>query len=1295
MDLGEVIPFNSRWQPNPDPANSNANDNSRNNLFSELQNVNRNLQSIKNDLQNKNLVEGTDFEVLTAARKLKPNEYYFNTRLGFIGLRQPISDDEVIAVAFEYTFNGQRFQVGELTENYQSLDNDEAIFLKMIRPSSIQIDIPTWDLMMKNVYNLEISQINEEGFRLQVIYRDDATGQDRPIITEGVNTKNRPLIQLLNADQLNSKLDPQPDGNFDFIEGLTIQSQYGVLIFPALEPFGSSLRQLFTENEQSLVNRYVFDELYDETQNDARQNTTKNKFVLVGRIQGQPSNVLHIQALHIAENSVIVRIGNTTLVENRDYTVNYLAKTVTINNLGLLRSNEIIAVEYEQGDVFSVRNRILFGFEAVYNLTKEISFSGTFLHLSERPSINTTRVTIGNEPTKNTIFGLKGNYVSESLLLTRIIDRLPLLSTKAVSKFNIQAEAAHLVPGLGNLSRRAKGISYIDDFETTEMIIPLSGLTSWQHGSTPTSFLEQVPSNLRNDLPSNYNRAKISWYTIDGSFYQNISGITVSSRDNHYDRQIPFSEIFPLRSLNNSLNIIRQQTFDIAFYPSERGVYNYNPNLNADGSLPDPENNFGALTFGITGDNVDFDKQNIQYIEFWFLDPFLQGENGLVEDQANTTGGSVFFNLGNISEDFIPDGQHFFENGLNQEPIPSNSIWGRVPTQPFVTSGFGTQPRNQQDLGFDGLNDEEEVVFFQQSFIDRLSIQNQQIILDDPSADNFVHFNDDLLADEERIVRRYKGFKGVENNSVENSVLSSTTLPNNEDINNDNTINTIESYFEYRLDLKPNMEVGDKYIVNKIESEVDGEIVTWYQVRIPIRDNQRGVINNLNSFKNMRFIRMYLTGWRQPVVLRMINFQLGGTFWREHEESLLTPGLALGTDNFGNTNFTISTVNIEENGGNRGENMIPYNLPPGFSRDPDPNSVTTLGINNLKNEQSLQLDIQDLAYNDARAVFRNLFIDFINYGRLRLEIHAHSLDAKDGDFTAFIRIGTDPNENYYEIAVPLTLTPFNTVFEEQERIWPENNQINISFDEFFRVKSVRNKQNFSQVLPFSVPIDKYTVTIKGKPDLSAAQVIILGVRNQAEDNSEHDITVWFNELRVSDFSRQGGGTVKASTNIQLADFANINANINYVGNGYAGVQSRPNERQRSNQLRYEVNAGVNLHKLGLEKIGINLPVYVSYSKTTISPFFDPQDRDVPLNVALEVLPEEEQNDYQNNAQTESIKRSINIPNLSKTKKSDAKKYIWDFENFSFNASYSDERRTDSVIQSYYNQNIQGEIVVLE
>jgi cell surface protein SprA len=192
--------------------------------------------------------KGVDFEQINGARRLDPKEFFFNPQLGYLSLFRRLQNDEVLAVAFEYTYNGKVYKVGELTEDYQTRNENEMIFLKLLRPTRINNNVPTWDLMMKNIYSLNANQILREGFQLQVIYRDDRTGLDNPALLEGQNVKDKPLIRLTGLDNLNPQNDPSPDGNFDFVEGLTILSDRGLIVFPVLEPFGSNLKKLFHGN---------------------------------------------------------------------------------------------------------------------------------------------------------------------------------------------------------------------------------------------------------------------------------------------------------------------------------------------------------------------------------------------------------------------------------------------------------------------------------------------------------------------------------------------------------------------------------------------------------------------------------------------------------------------------------------------------------------------------------------------------------------------------------------------------------------------------------------------------------------------------------------------------------------------------------------------------------------------------------------------------------------------------------------------------------------------------------------
>ena len=99
-------------------------------------------------------------------------------------------------------------------------------------------DMRYWDLMMKNVYSLGAYSVQKEKFKLNVMYQSDSTGTYVNYLPEG-NTANQLLIRVLGLDRLDTYSNPNPDGFFDFVEGYTIQSEAGKVIFPCVEPFGS------------------------------------------------------------------------------------------------------------------------------------------------------------------------------------------------------------------------------------------------------------------------------------------------------------------------------------------------------------------------------------------------------------------------------------------------------------------------------------------------------------------------------------------------------------------------------------------------------------------------------------------------------------------------------------------------------------------------------------------------------------------------------------------------------------------------------------------------------------------------------------------------------------------------------------------------------------------------------------------------------------------------------------------------------------------------------------------------
>lgn len=1254
-----------------------------------------------------NLRKGVDFEQINGARKLEQTEYFFNAQLGYLSLFRKLQNDEVLAVSYEYTYNGQVYKVGELTEDYQDRQEDQLIFMKLLRPARINTRIPTWDLMMKNVYNLNANQILREGFQLQVIYRDDRTGLDNPSLLEGENVKDIPLIRLTGLDNLNPQNDPAPDGNFDYVEGLTIIPNRGLLVFPVLEPFGSNLEKLFLASEAALKDKFVYDTLYNTTQADAELVTRLNKYFIKGRLTAGSASEIQLPGLNIAPGSVTVQAGNIPLTEGVDYTVDYNVGRVVIINDAILQSGKQVNISFEKADLVSFQTRSLLGTRIDYLASDKFNLGGTFLYLNERP--NVTRIATGNETLRNSLWGLDANFNDESRWLTKLADALPFTDTKETSVVQMSGEFAHLIPGTSN-TVDGDPASYIDDFEAAITPFSLGGAANqnWKLASTPATPTNKfdLSNQTEDNLGFAYRRARVAWYNIDNIFYRESgpgvpSNISREDRRNHYVRRVVPQEIFPTQ--DRDVIITPEPLFEIAYFPSERGMFNYNPDLDFNGFLSDPKRNYGGITRAIKTE-VDFDRTNIEYLEFWILDPFIEGENGRVLDgvfnENNTTGGKLFFNLGDISEDVVRDGSHAFENGLPADGDPTETQvneWGRITREQFLLPAFdnSAESRINQDVGLDGLKNEDEPAFFQNRFLDRINVspQARNNILQDVSGDLFQYYLDERFDNEDvKILERYKKFNGMEGNTpVEaNQNLpytpSGSNNPDNEDLNADNTINELENYYEYEIDLRPgNLVVGQNYIVDKVTHNENGEEVDWYLFRIPVRQPDR-VQGDITGFKSIRWMRTYLTDFEQPVVLRMANFRMIGSQWRVFQESLFERGF-FEIPEPDNSNVTVDVVSIEENS-QGSQTDSPYVLPPGINRDRDNTST----VERRLNEQSLRVCVEDLGAKDARAVFKNISQDIVQFERIKMFLHADSEDALDGEITAFIRMGTDYTDNYYEIEVPLTITPKGT--RDPRQIWPLENEIDIAINEIVGVKVERDNNQVPLNLPFSQQVRQYNVTVVGRPELNQIQGMMIGVRNPGTGiGGSRSICIWANELRVTGFTKSNGWAANAFVNAKIADIAVVSASIRHNSIGFGGLETRLSQRDRQSTTQYDISTNVDIHKLLPEALGISIPMYFSVENSSTRPEYDPLNPDVPFDVALRKFETDQQREEYRKITLDQLNRkNISFNNVRKIKTNpEAKNRFFDLSNFAFSYSYGIVKQTNAQIQDYTFKTYKGNI----
>lgn len=1315
MDLGENKPYNGNGLgpvvANPGNelpyAYSQFPQYNSNNLY-DIISTNpavRTLNTTVSTLLGLGFVQVQDFEK-TYARKLSPSDYTFHPQLGYVMLNQQLQPDEVLGVAYQYTYNGQVYQVGEFANDIPPDPNTaNVLFLKMLKSTAARPKLPIWQLMMKNVYSLGAFGISPQDFRLDIVYLDPGGGERRFLPTEPLNTQ--PLIRWLGLDRLNNQNDPQPDGVFDFIPGLTINPQNGKVIFPVVEPFGRDLNKLFNGAPQA--KNYVYQVLYDSTKFVALQYPEFNRFTLKGTYKSSSTSDISLGAFNIPQGSVSVTAGGRILQENLDYTIDYNLGRIKIINTGILNSGVPINVKFENNPAFTFLRKTLFASRFDYFINDRFKLGGTFMRLSERPF--TQKLNINEDPIANKIIGADANYQTEAPWLTRLIDKIPLVDTKDKSTITFTAEGAKLIPGhsrvIGN-----EGIVYIDDFEGTQTTYDLRfPFFNWTLASTPTHPKFLPEATLVNDLSYGFKRAKLQWYNIDPFFYTNNApaGIRGNKQEQfgYYTRQMFETDIFPGRpNINpNGLPPILT-TFDLRFDPRKRGPYNFrtngiDPNT---GFLLNPTENWGGIMRAI--DFNDFENANIEFIQFWILDPFL---DGVPQGQI----GDLYVHLGNVSEDILKDSRLFFENALPPNGDKSNmdeTAWSFLLKQglPPVANAFDNNPtaRQYQDVGYDGANVSEE----RNRYADYLSLMQSTVsgtlyqdVFNDPSNDNYRYYRDPSFdASQAGILDRYIDFNNPDGNSPisqGNQALSfaSTFTPESEDLNRDLTLNETEAYFEYKLSLNPALLTqGQNFITNIVETPAkDGDgnpigTMRWLQVRIPITDYIRRT-GGIQDFRSIRFIRIFLTGFEEPIVLRFGRLELLRNQWRRFNLSLTSPGEYLPDDNSSSTFFNVASVSFEENSS---KEPVNYVIPPGIQRQQLVGTIT----NFLQNEQALQLKVCDLQDGDARAAFKNLNLDIRYYEKLEMFVHAESVigqqPLQDNQLTAFIRLGSDFNSNYYEYEIPLKITQPGKYNKDSDAdrllVWPEANNFVIMLRELATLKQQRNNANFPLNLPYAIINGNVRVTIVGNPDLGVLRVAMLGIRNPQKgtwpnaDDAGNPLCaeVWFNELRLTGFDETAGYAALGRLDIKMADLGSITFSGNMHTIGFGSVEQKIAQRFRDDFYQYDISGNFEMGKFIPKSIGLRLPMFVGITRSFSNPQFDPYQLDVRLKDVLNALPDAERADYRRKAQDYTSIKSFNFTNIRRVNpKKGAVPQFYSVDNFFFTYAYSQTYRSTPVIES--------------
>ncbi|MDD2436930.1 MAG: cell surface protein SprA [Massilibacteroides sp.] len=1290
----------SKHISNPQFISKGGNENSRNdantlyetivNNYSDARSISKVTQTFAGFIDG-----GVDYEKIESARRLEDSEYSYNKYLGYISLKSQLQSDEVLAVAYEYTYNGKTYQVGEFSSD-DAENTTGSLYVKLLKGTNMSPSMPFWDLMMKNVYSLGAYSIQKEKFSLNILYQSDTTGTYLNYLSEGA-IKDSILLRVMKLDRLNSQNQPYPDGFYDFLEGYTVLAENGRIIFPVVEPFGSYLRKKI--NNDVIADKYVFQELYDTTLTAASQIAEKNKFILRGEYKASSAAEIDLGASNVPRGSVQVTAGGVLLTENVDYTVDYTSGRVTILNEAIISSGSSISVSLEDQGMYNTQRKTMMGLDLSYEVSKNLTLGGTIMHLSEMPL--TTKTAFGDESIKNTLWGLNMSYRTESQWLTNLVDKLPLLTLTQPSQISLNAEFANLIAGHYE-NKNTGGYSYLDDFESTQSGFDLLNPYAWTLASVPSgatdglSDIELFPESGRtNDIEYGKNRALFAWYYIDGIFTRENSSLRPSymnddMRSNHYMRGVKVTELYPNKDQgvysDNTLSVL-----NLAYYPTERGPYNLDGDMiNPDGSLQNPEKRWGGIMRKI--EQSDFETANIEYIEFWMMDPFIYDKTA--------DGGDLYFNLGDISEDILKDEKKFFENGL---PIDGDTttvdftVWGKVPRIQSTVYAFDNTAgaREKQDVGLNGLSSEEEKTYgayadYLEKLKTKLSgdVWNKMVDdpfspVNDPAGDTYSYYRssyyDSIEAD---ILTRYKRYNGTEGNSAESTGKynsAAKTLPDVEDLNQDNTLNENEKYFQYKVELRPEKMIeGSNYIISKQKTMVtlpngNTDTVTWYQFKIPVKQPLRKV-GSIQDFKSIRFMRMFMTGFKETTILRFGEFELVRGEWRSYEQDLY----ASGTLPTNKGTLDVSTVNIEENGNKQPVNYV---LPPGISRMFDPGQPQL----QMQNEQSLSLMVTDLASQDARAIYKNTSYDLRQYRRLQLFVHAEALEGnqtnlQNGDFSVFLRLGSDYKNNYYEYEVPLQLTPSGSYSSNnsthRELVWPENNMLNFSLNILTDLKQKRNKakregkENVSYQQTYSAYDPNNTsniISVLGNPSLAEVKTIMIGVRNNSKDRKSGEI--WVNELRLTDYNEDGGWAANANLNVTLSDLGTVNLSGRVETAGFGALDQSVNERRMDDYTQFNVATNIELGKFFPKKAQVSIPLYYAYSKEVISPKYNPLDKDIELQDVLDnATTQAEKDSIKSFSQDVTTSKGIAFNNVRVNIKSKTP-MPYDPANFSFGYSY--------------------------
>ena len=1020
-------------------------------------------------------------------------DYTLDPNLGWISLTSSLTEDEVIAVSYQYqTLGGGLVTVGDRRAVQGAAEVGPRTILKMLRAPDPIPDDPLWDLTLRNVYRVGGRSLTPNAFDLDLTF--EPPGQTASREPTGLSLGGRTLLAAFGLDRITEQGTAGSDNTFDYRQGYTVDAGAGRIIFPVRQPFadyvadliqtgqtvtqGDAVNVAFTGlTEAEALDLYApvlgergtaeAQDLYDFKRTNARRRLQGlARYQIVGEFRGSTQSVFPL-GFQIVEGTVRVTADGRPLEEGSDYRVNYTSGTVEITNPLYLASSQQIEVSAEQQDLFSVTSKTLLGLRADYRISENALLGATWMSLSERPPAGLGKFRVGEEAIDNTVIGVDGSYLAEPRWLTRAVDALPFIQTRAPSRFELRGEFAQLTPGspltsafgdardalsaegLDFAEDELDGVSYIDDFEGSET--PYTApqqVSGWQLAAPPESAgppesVLRAPGSPATDplLKSNW-RGLFTWYTLSDNLYRDYDDLGLL---NPAVTPITNTELFGERDRGDNQDL-PLNLLDVYFDPTQRGPHNYSGEL---GQVLGPRRQeaWGGFIRPIEGAFSDFGGQNnVEFVEMLFA-PFA-GRDG---SEAIAPGARLILDLGRLNEDTLPNAFPNGEDGLRpDERLAEAQIDAFSRRQSGgQTNGivdFFDDSGQTEDVGIDGLPTRQDLTdnvaydFSEQTvFADFLAALPADPVVRaraerDPSGDDYRNFEDEdyfndgaLFPGGATVQERFASFyPATELNSpiARDNILGRkdglTANPDLEDIDGDGQTNTSDAYHRYEIPLDEAGLKASPFFVNEIDVDDVGRVggfgdQTWYLLRIPVRSPNRTVVGlaDTTDFSRIEHIRLWTTGHDKPATLRFASFELVGSQWLKSEQVGRVEEPGDSTAAFGpEPSLFIETINNEEN---RGIYAVPQGTVLNTSR-----SISS-GASFADREKALVFRAEGLAEGRRAGIIRSYEtrpLDLTRYRNLRMAVHGHGFERADS-MRVFLRIGDDDIENYYEIEQPV------------------------------------------------------------------------------------------------------------------------------------------------------------------------------------------------------------------------------------------------------------------------------------